>query len=44
MMANAAKGKGAHVDIETLDCGHSPFLVMTKETVDWIRGVAGETV
>jgi hypothetical protein len=44
MMANAAKAKGAQVDIERLDCGHSPFLVMPKETVDWIRGVAGETV
>ena len=42
MMANAAKEKGADVEIERLDCGHSPFLVMPKETVDWIRGVAGE--
>ena len=43
-MANAAKEKGAQVDVERLDCGHSPFLVMPEETVKWIRGVAGEKV
>ncbi|KAF3002877.1 hypothetical protein E8E13_000573 [Curvularia kusanoi] len=43
-MANDAKEKGADVQIERLDCGHSPFLVMPGETAEWIRRVAGETL
>ncbi|KAJ8114996.1 hypothetical protein OPT61_g3256 [Boeremia exigua] len=44
IMANAAREKGAHVDIVRLDCGHSPFLSKPKETLSWIMGVAGEEV
>ncbi|KAJ4983363.1 alpha/beta-hydrolase [Stagonosporopsis vannaccii] len=41
-MANAARDKGALVDVVRLDAGHSPFLSKPKETVAWIRSVAGE--
>lgn len=44
MMVNAAKGKGASVDVSRLDTGHSPYLTKPKETAAWIRGVAGEKV
>lgn len=42
MMVNGAKDKGARVDVSRLETGHSPYLTMPKETVEWIRGVAGE--
>ncbi|KAH6642501.1 Alpha/beta hydrolase fold-1 [Boeremia exigua] len=41
-MVNAAKEKGAQVDLVRMDSDHSPFLSKPKETVDWIRSVAGE--
>ena len=43
-MVNAAKEKGAHVDVVRMDSGHSPFLSKPKETVAWIREVADEKV
>ena len=43
-MVNAAKEEGASVDVTTLDTGHSPYLTKPKETVAWIRRVAGETL
>ncbi|KAJ4378913.1 hypothetical protein N0V86_005789 [Didymella sp. IMI 355093] len=42
MMINGAKEKGARVEVSRLDTGHSPYLTMPKETVAWIRTVAGE--
>lgn len=44
IMANTAEEKGAHVDLVRLNAGHSPFLSKPKETVTWIRGVAGEEI
>jgi len=41
-MVDAARELGAIVEIVRLDSGHSPFLSKPKETVEWIRGVAGE--
>lgn len=42
MMVDAAREKGAQVEVSRLETGHSPYLTMPKETVDWIRTVAGE--
>lgn len=42
MMVNKAKDIGATIEVSRLDTGHSPYLTMPKETVGWIRGVAGE--
>lgn len=41
-MIDAAKEEGANVEVVRLDSGHSPFLSRPKETVAWIRRVAGE--
>lgn len=42
MMVNGAKEKGAEVEVSRLETGHSPYLTMPNETVEWIRVVAGE--
>lgn len=42
IMINAAKEKGASIEVTRLDSGHSPFLSKPVETAEWIRGVAGE--
>lgn len=44
ILIDEAKEKGASIDVVRIDAGHSPFLSKPKETVDWIRGVAGEKV
>ena len=43
-MVNAAKEEGASVEGSTLDTGHSPYLTKPKETVAWIRRVAGDNL
>lgn len=44
MMVSRAKEKGVNVEVSRLDTGHSPYLTMPRETVEWIRGVAGENM
>jgi predicted esterase len=43
-MVQAARDLGAQIEVSKIKAGHSPFLSMVEETVDWVRGVAGEDV
>lgn len=43
-MCQAVKESGADIEVTRLKSGHSPFLSRPKETVAWLRRVAGETI
>ncbi|KAH9219213.1 Alpha/beta hydrolase fold-1 [Leptodontidium sp. 2 PMI_412] len=43
-MVEACKKEGAKMEIVRVMSGHSPFLSKVEETVQWLRGVAGEDV
>jgi pimeloyl-ACP methyl ester carboxylesterase len=44
MVAQAEARSGKKFRTEELDCAHSPFLSMLKETVEFVRRSAGETL
>jgi predicted esterase len=39
-----ASDAGATIEVTRIVSGHSPFLSMVEETVEWVRGVCGEDV
>ena len=41
-MIDSVREQGAEVEVTRIDAGHSPFLSRVEETVEWVRGVAGE--
>jgi hypothetical protein len=43
-MVNGVKEAGGEIEVTRVKSGHSPFLSRVDETVQWIRGVAGEVV
>jgi len=43
-MVKGARELGAKVEVQRIKASHSPFLSRVEETVEWVRGVAGEKV